>query len=95
FFVAGHVAYSDNGDDDDFSWQAGAGIYDLLIEGSQLAVFYHDLPDYDDDPFVIEGYWQLPVNEFLVVTPAVIYGDLDTGGDDTNIYGAIRAKFSF
>ncbi|MEL7314095.1 MAG: iron uptake porin [Cyanobacteria bacterium J06559_3] len=95
FFVAGHVAYLDNDDDDDFSWQAGAGINDFLIEGSQLAAYYSNLPDFDDDPFVIEGYWQLPVNEFLTITPAVIYGDLDVGGEDENIYGAIRAKFSF
>ncbi|MEL7314096.1 MAG: iron uptake porin [Cyanobacteria bacterium J06559_3] len=95
FFVAGHVAYLDNDDDDDFSWQAGAGINDFLIEGSQLAAYYSNLPDFDDDPFVIEGYWQLPVNEFLTITPAIIYGDLDVGGEDENLYGAIRAKFSF
>ena len=61
FFVAGHVAYHDEDGDDDFSWQAGGGINDLLIEGSQLAVYYSDLPDFDHDPFVVEGYWQLPV----------------------------------
>ena len=95
FFVAGHIAYHDEDGEDDFSWQAGAGINDLFIEGSELAVYYHDLPDFDNDPFVVEGYWQLPINEFLTITPAVIYGDLDTGGEDDNIYGAIRAKFSF
>lgn len=95
FFVAGHVAYHDEDGDDDFSWQAGGGINDLLIEGSQLAVYYSDLPDFDHDPFVVEGYWQLPVTEFLTITPAVIYGDLDVGGEDENIYGAIRAKIQF
>jgi hypothetical protein len=27
-------------------------------------------------PYVIEGYYEIPVSEFLTVTPAVIYGDL-------------------
>jgi hypothetical protein len=48
------------------------------------------------DPYMIEGYYEFPVNEFLTITPALIYGDPDTGAvDDDNFYGAIRATFSF
>ncbi len=95
FFVAGHFAFHDDGDDDDTSWQAGLGFNDLFIEGSQLGVYYADLADYNDDPYMVEGYWQIPVNRFLSLTPAVVYGDLDTGGSDTNWYGALRATFKF
>ncbi|MGF1521291.1 MAG: hypothetical protein ACFBSF_03095 [Leptolyngbyaceae cyanobacterium] len=51
----------------DFSWQTGAGIDDFLIEGSQLAVYYSNLPGFDNDPFSVEDYWQLPVNEFILL----------------------------
>ncbi|MBE7381400.1 MAG: carbohydrate porin [Leptolyngbya sp. SIO1E4] len=95
FMVSGTVAYHDNGDDDDVSWMAGVAVPDIFIEGAQLGVYYADLPDYDDDPYMIEGYFEVPVNQFLTITPAVIYGDLDTGGDDDSFYGAIRATFSF
>ncbi|NER82359.1 MAG: S-layer protein, partial [Leptolyngbya sp. SIO1D8] len=95
FIVAGSFAFHDNGDDDDTSWMAGIALPDLFLEGSQLGVYYADLADYDDDPYMIEGYYEVPVNQFLTITPAVIYGDLDTGGDDDSFYGAIRATFSF
>jgi len=97
FFVAGYVAFHDNDDDDDFSWQAGAGINDLFIEGSQLGGYYADLPDFDDDPFMAEVYYDVPINQFLNITPALIYGDLDIDGedDDESFYAAIRATFRF
>ena len=95
FFVAGYAAFHDNDDDDDFSWQAGAGINDLFIEGSQLGAYYANLPDFDDDPFMAEVYYDVPLNQFLNITPAIIYGDLDEGGDDESFYAAIRATFRF
>jgi hypothetical protein len=102
FFVAGTIAWHDNGDDDDFSWMAGAGIDDIFFEGSTLGAYYADLPDYNDrlDPSMFEVYLGVPVNEFLTITPAVVYGDLDTGtladpGDGSQWYGALRATFSF
>ena len=95
FFVAGTFAFHDNGDDDDTSFMVGAGFSDFLIEGSDVGVYYANLPDYDDDPYMIEGYWGIPVNQFLTLTPAIIYGNIDAGGDDDNFYGALRATFSF
>lgn len=101
FFIAGTIAFHDNGDDDDFSWMAGAGLQDILFEGSEFGVYYASLPDYgDNDPQMIEGYLGIPVNQFLTITPSVIYGDLndaplsDTGAA-SNWYGAIRATFEF
>ncbi|MEM9818910.1 MAG: iron uptake porin [Cyanobacteria bacterium P01_D01_bin.6] len=96
FFVAGSVAFHDNGDDDDFSWMAGAGLQDLVFEGSEFGVYYADRPDYgDNDPQMLEAYLGIPVNQFLTVTPAIIYGDLNEGSDTDQWYGAIRATFSF
>jgi len=51
----------------------------------------------DSNPWIVEGYYEIPFNEFLTITPAIIYGDADygEGGDDTTFYGAVRATFSF
>jgi hypothetical protein len=95
FFLAGTFAYSDNGDDDDTSFMVGGGFDDFLLEGSELGVYYANIPDYDDEPYMIEGYWVVPVNQYLSLTPALVYGDLDTGGNDENFYGVLRAKFEF
>ncbi|MEM6837820.1 MAG: iron uptake porin [Cyanobacteria bacterium P01_C01_bin.120] len=96
FFLAGTVAFSDNDDDDDFHWMAGGGFSDLLFEGSEFGVYYAELPDYgDNDPRIIEAYLGIPVNQFLTITPAFIYGDLNQGDDTDQFYGAVRATFSF
>jgi hypothetical protein len=87
----------------DNSWQVGFAVPDVFIEGSQFGVYYADLFNglgtaaNNNDPYLIEGYYEIPVNQFLTITPALIYGDLglNTGVDDDNFYGAIRATFSF
>ncbi|MEM9164155.1 MAG: hypothetical protein AAGC54_13940 [Cyanobacteria bacterium P01_F01_bin.4] len=44
----------------------------------------------------IEGYYEIGINEFMSITPALIYGDLDTGGgDDDGLYGVILTTFKF
>jgi len=99
FFVTGFFAFSDNDNgDDDTYWMAGVGADDILVEGSQIGVYYTELPDFSDDvPFVVEGYWEIPVTSYLIITPAVVYGDLDIGGvdNDDSIYGVVRAQFRF
>ena len=100
FFVAGYGAFQDFEGGDDFNWIAGVGYNDLFIEGSQLGIYGGQLPQlagYASNPWLIEGYYGIPVNEFLTITPAIIYGDADFGsGDEDEIfYGAIRATFSF
>ena len=95
FFLAGSFAFHDNDDDDDTSYMFGGGFSDFLFEGSEVGVYYANIPDFDDEPFMIEGYWGIPVNQFLTLTPALIYGDLDTGDESENFYGALRATFSF
>ncbi|PSN20648.1 S-layer protein [filamentous cyanobacterium CCP5] len=102
FSVGGWGAYSDFEGDDDFSWMAGVTIADLVLEGTTLGVFGGELPQISyggiapaDNPFYVEGYYEIPVNEFLTITPAVIYGDAETGGDDDGFWGVLRTTFRF
>ena len=100
FFVAGYGAYQDYSGGNDFNWTAGVGVNDLFLEGSQLGIYGGQLPEVDgyaSNPWLVEGYYEVPFNEFLTITPAIIYGDADFGGgdDDTTFYGALRATFSF
>ncbi|MGF1568426.1 MAG: iron uptake porin [Nodosilinea sp.] len=113
FFIAGHGAYQDFNGGSDFNWAAGAGINDFIFEGSQLAVYGGQLPQTnfggalgqsvqrDSNPILIEGYYEIPFNEFLTITPAVIYSDANlvnpggTRNDNSSIYGVVRATFRF
>jgi hypothetical protein len=100
FFIAGHGAYSTFNGGNDFSWTAGLGFNDLFIEGTQLGVYGGQLPQlagYSENPFMVEGYYEVPVNKFLTITPAVIYGDTGLAGvtDQTAFWGALRATFRF
>jgi hypothetical protein len=100
FFAGGHGAFRSFTGGDDFSWTAGLGVNDFLMEGSQLGVYGGQLPQlagYSDNPFMVEGYYEIPFNQFLTITPAVIYGDLNVAGatDNTGLWGALRATFRF
>jgi hypothetical protein len=99
FFIAGHGAWTDFEGGDDFSWTAGLGFNDFLMEGARFGVYGGQLPQvagYVDNPFLVEGYYEIPFSQYLTVTPALIYGDAKLGGpDDTGFYGALRATFSF
>ncbi|MEO1592117.1 MAG: iron uptake porin, partial [Cyanobacteria bacterium J06632_22] len=97
FIIGGYYAAVDataGGDLD--TWQAGVAFPDFLGTGNQAGVYYATLPSTTATPYLIEGYYELDINEFLTITPALIYGDLDTAaGDDSGFYGAIRTTFSF
>ncbi|PSN15388.1 S-layer protein [filamentous cyanobacterium CCT1] len=100
FFIAGHGAYSTFNGGNDFSWNAGVGFNDFLIEGSQLAVYGGQLPQLtgrSNNPFLVEGYYNIPFNRFLTITPALIYGQANQVGfaDNTAFWGALRATFRF
>lgn len=107
FFVAGHGAFQSFNGGDDFSWTAGLGFNDWLVQGSKFGVYGGQLPQTNfrglgrtSNPFLIEGYYELPVNPNITLTPAVIYGDANlanpTGtNDDTSLYGVLRATFRF
>jgi hypothetical protein len=93
--VAGHYAYSPaegGGDLDSY----GGGVNFPELFGGNLGAYAAISPNVDRDPLLIEAYYQLALNEFFTITPAVIYADNDSGvDDDNNIYGALRATFNF
>lgn len=100
FFIAGHGAWQSFNGGNDFSWTAGAGLRDVLVDGSQLAIYGGQLPQlaaYSNNPVLIEGYWQVPFNRFLTITPALIYGNANLTGatDNTGFWGAVRATFRY
>ena len=101
FFVAGHGAYFDYEDGvTDFSWNAGVGFNDFLLEGSAAGVYAASVPYYsedEDNAFLVEGYYSIPFSKYITVTPAIIYGDAKFGGDadSTGLWGALRATFTF
>ncbi|MGB3138799.1 MAG: iron uptake porin [Nodosilinea sp.] len=100
FFVAGHGAFQSFEGGDDFSWTAGVGFDNFLMEGAQLGVYGGETPqlaNFTDNPFTVEGYYEIPFNQFLTVTPSVIYYDTNVAGatDESGIWAALRATFRF
>lgn len=104
FFIAGHGAYQVFNGGTDLSWTVGLGVEDFLVDGSQLGFYGGQLPqleDYANNPVLVEGYFEMPVNPFLTITPALVYGEANlrndggTRTDDTSLYGVIRATFKF
>ncbi|WOD37804.1 iron uptake porin [Nodosilinea sp. E11] len=100
FFIAGHGAFTSFNGGDDFSWTAGFGFNDFLLEGSQLGIYGGQLPQLvgrSENPFLIEGYYEIPFNRFLTITPALIYGEANQVAftDNTGFWGALRATFRF
>ena len=55
------------------------------------------LSGYSSNPVLVEGYYNIPFNKFLTITPALIYGDtnLFNVSDTTGFWGALRATFRF
>jgi len=98
FFLAGHGAYTTFNGGDTFSWTVGAGFNNFLAEGTQLGVYAGEGPSAgDNQPFFVEGYYEIPFNQYLTITPSVLYGDTRApgGGDTTGLWGALRATFRF
>ncbi|MGF1516504.1 MAG: iron uptake porin [Nodosilinea sp.] len=98
FFIAGHGANTSFNGGDTFSWSAGLGFNDFLAEGAQLGVYGGELPSITDaKPFFVEGYYEIPFNQFMTITPSLIYGNTNAPGigDTTGFWGAVRATFRF
>lgn len=97
FEVGGHYAYTPviGGGNAD-SYMGGVALNNFLGSGNQFGVYGGISPDPVVDPLLIEAYYKIDVNEFFSFTPAVIYTDSKQGtDDDTAVYGALRATFSF
>ncbi len=98
--VGGHIAYQTFTGGNDFSWTAGGGINDLFLEGTQLGVYGGQLPQLaantGGNPWIVEGYYEMPLNQFLTITPALIAGDANiAGADSAGFWGVIRTTFRF
>jgi Carbohydrate-selective porin, OprB family/S-layer homology domain len=82
------------------SWMAGAGVKDLFVPGSLLAVAA-------GQPFIVqgqngpqqlnfEGFYRFPINDNITITPAVmLIKDVNNTTSDTVVQGLVRATFSF
>ncbi len=89
------------------TWQAGVGVDDLLIPGSQLAVaagmpFINSIPSpavgvNDNEQFNIEAFYRFPVNDNITISP--IFSAIlnpNNSSIEPNLYqGLIRVVFSF
>lgn len=86
FEVGGYFADSDG----DESWMGGVAFTDFLGTGSSAGAYIGE--DFEDN-LAIEGYYNIEVNKFWSLTPAVLFSDPDEG--DENFFGVIRSTFSF
>ena len=97
FQVGGHYANTQVQDGDDIdSYMGGVSFADFLGAGNEFGVYGGVSPAQGRDPVLVEAYYEINVNEFFSFTPAIIYTDNDSDGDDNEaVYGAVRATFQF
>lgn len=96
FQLGGYYALIEDDAGDSDEWQVGALFPDFLMPGNDLGIYGGVESDPNQNPVVIEGFYTIGVNNYLTLTPAIIYGDLDTGvGDDSAVYGVLRTTFKF
>jgi hypothetical protein len=82
------------------SWSVGAGVKDLLVPGSLLAVAGGQPLVVNKQPgpeqFNFEGFYRFPINDNITITPAVmVITDPNNARNDAVIQGLVRATFSF
>nr|MDJ0702611.1 S-layer protein [Leptolyngbyaceae cyanobacterium MO_188.B28] len=102
FELGGYGAFHDQDgtDEESFSWQAGISIPDLFWEGNTFGVYVGEAPTYtEDEPFFAEAYYEMELNEYLSITPAILYAEEnainDSRVDSASVYGVVRAVFKF
>lgn len=97
FQVGGHYASTNvQGGGNEDSYMGGIALSNFLGSGNEFGVYGGVSPAINRDPLLVEAYYQIAVNEFFTFTPAVIYADTDGGtGNDSSLYGALRATFRF
>jgi opacity protein-like surface antigen len=96
FQVGGYYAFIEDDAGNSDEWQVGISVPDFLAADNELGIYGGVDSDPESDPVIIEGFYAISVTDFLTITPAVIYGDLDTGADDdSGVYGVVRTTFNF
>ncbi|MGJ3245004.1 MAG: iron uptake porin [Elainellaceae cyanobacterium] len=108
--VGGSIAFSQvNGigalpDYEAWTYQGTLALNDLLVEGARLGVvggvptYTRDLDGQSTDTgFLVEGFYSYPINDFITITPSVIYIDSPFNVDDNDdvIIGTLRTVFKF
>jgi hypothetical protein len=99
-FVPVPGAFSVEGADYYMTWMAGAGVKDLIVPGSLLAVAggqpFIRQGDPNPEQTNFEAFYRFPVNDNITITPAVmVITDVGNVNTDTVIQGLVRATFSF
>ncbi len=112
FEIGGGIFYGNiqgigaNPDYDVWSWQGTLAINDLLGEGNQLGVLA-GVPPYtrdgafgdfgDDTGFLVEGYYRYRLNDFISITPSVVWlnDPFNQNDNEDAIIGHLRTTFSF
>lgn len=96
FELGGYYAFIEDDAGDSDEWQVGTLVPDLFAPGNDLGIYGGVQSSPDSNPVIIEGFYTVNFSEFFTITPAVLYGDLDTGaGDDEGVYGVVRTTFKF
>lgn len=70
FEIGGAGGYTTFSGGNTFSWLGGIAFNDLFVEGGQLGVYATQIPSRNSgaNPFLLEGYYNIPFNEFLTIT---------------------------
>jgi Carbohydrate-selective porin, OprB family/S-layer homology domain len=92
FQVGGYYAFAEEatGGNATDSWQAGISVPNFLGQNRTFGAYIGQ--DFDDD-ITAEGYYDMKINNFFSLTPAVLYVDPD--GADSELYGVIRTTLRF
>ncbi|MEO0377438.1 MAG: carbohydrate porin, partial [Cyanobacteria bacterium P01_A01_bin.17] len=89
------------------TWQAGVGVDDLLIPGSQLAAavgmpFINSIDSpaagvNDEEQINIEAFYRFPVNDNITISPifSAILNPNNSSAESDLYQGLIRVVFSF
>ncbi|PZD72953.1 S-layer protein SlpA [Acaryochloris thomasi RCC1774] len=80
------------------TWMAGVGVSDLLIPGSMLsfAAGQPFIAPGQPDQTNFEGFYRIPVNDNITITPAVmVITDPNNIDQNALIQGVLRTTFSF
>ncbi|MGF1496932.1 MAG: iron uptake porin [Elainellaceae cyanobacterium] len=89
-----------------WSYQGTLAVNDLLVEGSKFG-FVAGVPSYtrdladegrsDDTGFLLEGFYNYPINDFITITPSIIYinDPFNVNDNDDVVIGTLRTNFEF
>jgi Carbohydrate-selective porin, OprB family/S-layer homology domain len=92
FQVGGYYAFAEEatGGNATDSWQAGISVPNFIGKDRTFGAYVGQ--DFDDD-ITAEGYYDMKINKFFSITPAILY--VDPNGADSEFYGVVRTTIRF